>query len=180
MAAGAVANTLGQLVGQQFSWLPGKSSLLEESCIFGPMRDLTYAFSCYEFPFLGARRASIALDRIIAVSDGLIQVLAGQAVPNNAFAGGLRSYNNYGVWQWIWWQNTPLAGDFVLFSGANARYSAHVAIATGVGYDTVTFGHNAISGLPAAQALPVQNLTVDQIFALNPALTTAHFLTPIW
>ncbi len=180
MPAGAIANTLGQLVGQQFLWQPGQQALLNQCLTIGPIQPPSYAFSCYELPFYGARMAYTLLESIERVLDGCGAVMAGRPPNPRSFVGGMRSYNNYGIWKYIWAQNTPVAGDFVFFSANGVTYDAHVAIATGNGYDTISFGHDGVGNVQAAQALLVQRMTVDQIFAVNPGLRSAHFLTPNW
>ncbi|MCU1721823.1 MULTISPECIES: hypothetical protein [unclassified Pseudomonas] len=179
MPAAAVATYLGNSVGQQFLWEASKTRLLNDCLSAPPVARPAYSLSCYELPFYAARQTGVTDLACDAVAQGLFALMQGRPVPATAFVGGLRSYNNYGLWQYIWWQNLPLAGDFVFFSGPGAKYMAHVAIATGVGYDTVSFGHNGLGG-GGAQALQVANLTVAQIFALNPQLTSAHFFTPTW
>jgi hypothetical protein len=70
-------------------------------------------------------------------------------------------------------------GDIVYFSGNNAPYFAHVAIATGNGAEVLSFGH-AAPAIAFATPQTIERLTIQQIANANGRLTACHFGNPPW
>lgn len=70
-------------------------------------------------------------------------------------------------------------GDIVFFSARGAPYFAHVAIATGLGMETISFGHGA--ALNGGVALPVQRRSILQLRSdFNNLITEVHYGRPPW
>jgi hypothetical protein len=75
---------------------------------------------------------------------------------------------------------TPIRrGDVVFLSAAGLPYFAHVAIATGNGTETISFGHGA--GLQGGAALPIERRTMHQLIDdFGNQITQIHYGAPPW
>jgi hypothetical protein len=70
-------------------------------------------------------------------------------------------------------------GDIVFFSVRGLRYFAHVAIATGLGMETISFGHGA--PMLGRVALPVQRRSILQLrIDFGNQITEVHYGRPPW
>ena len=76
--------------------------------------------------------------------------------------------------------NHPNRGDVVFFSGKNAPYFAHVAVATGNGDELISFGHDAPYLQPGMHIRLVSRITIADVKAANNMLTDVHFGAPSW
>lgn len=73
----------------------------------------------------------------------------------------------------------PSPGDVVFFSAPGAEWFAHVAVATGNGSETISFGHGA--DLLGGKALPVEKRTIQQCIAdFGGKINKVEFGTPPW
>ena len=137
---------------------------------------MTCGLCCFHLPLVAAIQTScISRDR---AGDLIVdQMAAGMhnQTPQQWAPAGLTKYRN-----WPLFANAPRRGDVVFFSGLNAPYFAHVAVATGNGDEVISFGHNAPYLQGGLHALMVERLTIADIKRLNNALTDVHFGTPSW
>ncbi|CAH0540747.1 hypothetical protein [Vibrio marisflavi] len=76
--------------------------------------------------------------------------------------------------------STPSRGDIVFFSAKEAKYFAHVAVATGNDDEIITFGHDAPYLQGGKHTLLVERKTIDDVKSLNRLLTDVHYCSPSW
>lgn len=180
-----VCDRLLELENFGFMWTPGG---MQVATSFSPGQVpfnneiMTTPISCYEIVLWAAYRSGVAQNVIWRVIDDLFRANAQHNQPTNAsIAGELHRYffNNLAPLRIV--GNYPSKGDLVLFSAVGIDYIAHVAVATGNGYELISLGHNGpLNAPPTGVALLLERLTINDVLTVNPALTRVEFGTPPW
>ncbi|MDE2366246.1 MAG: hypothetical protein KGM95_04860 [Betaproteobacteria bacterium] len=184
MPAPAVCDRFEQLVDFGFMWAAGQTTVATTYSTgqYFQGEIMTTPISCYELPLWCAQQTGVPSNVIWGVIDDLFRASAQRNAPNqNSILGALKRYFFNTLAPLRLFGSYPQKGDLVLFSGGTTNYLAHVAMATGNGYELVSFGHDGPLGAPAAGvALQVERMTINDVLTRNPMLTRVEFGTPPW
>lgn len=138
---------------------------------------MTCGLCCFHLPLVAAIQTG-CMNRDQAGDLIVNQMLSGQQnqMPQQWVCAGLTKHHTWPACL----ATFPERGDIVFFSGHNAPYFAHVAVATGNGEEVMSFGHDAPYLQGGAHARTVERLTITAIKRINNALTEVHFGAPSW
>lgn len=177
MSATAVCQQMEVWVGSTFNWVAAGTGSFQRWATDKKDKGVSDfsagGLCCFYFPLLCAyltkdlTREEIGDLIFDQMSSGI-----SQSPPLGWCPSGVNKYNG---------AKTPLPrGSVVFFSAKGAPYFAHVAVATGEGSTTVSFGHDAPYLQGGLIPLQVARLTVDEIKKINKGLTDVHFGVPCW
>lgn len=185
MPAAAVCDRLAQFEDFGFMWAPGQMTIATSFSPGGTAftgEIMTTPISCYEIVLWAAHLSGVANNTVWNVIDDLFRANAQHNQPNNnSIQGALKRYffNLLAPARAV--GSYPSKGDLVLFSAAGIDYIAHVALATGNGYELLSLGHDGPATAPAhGVALQVERLSINDVLTTNPLLTRVEFGTPPW
>ena len=193
MSAGAVLTYLqAHHVGQQYVWQAAGGGPIHHwltTTTTAPMPGIAGGMCCFHLPLVAAiQSGNLTKDQ----AGNLIvdQMMSGinNTFPASWAPAGIQRYyfgNILGclpirtVQEALGGAPNPMAGDLVFFSTNTLKWFAHVAVATGIGAGTISFGHGA--GLGGGVALRVETRSIYQILNdFNNQMTQVHFGTPPW
>ena len=176
MSATAVCQQMEVWVGSYFNWIAAGSGAFYKWATDKddkPVSDFSAGgLCCFYFPLLcGYLTKDLDRDEIgnLIIDQMSSGITGGQ--PTRWAPSGIQAYK----------KGTSIPrGSVVFFSGKGAAYFAHVAVATGNGSSTVSFGHNAPYLQGGLHSLQVERLTVEDLLQLNKAFTKVHHGLPGW